>query len=829
MRQKLAILAITLSMALALATGCTTESKFVGPAEPGAPGEPKDVGGADIDTPDSAFEDVASEDDALEDVQEPAPESLSDYQRCFSDGDCSSGMGSCVKEVALNRVDASGATSVAIAAIFESLEEDEGVCTVVCTDSPAACDALSGEASSAAHTCQLIVEGERPYPASAPAFPFDDALNPAEQAAGQIFGAICRPPFELNPAVDAAFCATCEGGTDSCGADAICWSLLHQARAQTGETGTCLRTCDADNACALGFVCDIQDSDAQGYCRPVLDTCTVCRDLDGDGFGTGRCGDETRPVTPDDCDDRNPTAYFDPDNMAHAFPASCGVHDLNCNGQSDDLEQIGDMNFGSEHCASCYDVCAGEVTHGELACRNLGDLENPAPTCTTQCERDAHGNLLFADCDGDISNGCEVAVDDPSRQYYRDLDGDGYGDPNDVIFACDPSVVPAGYVDNALDCNDNSSAAHGGPNPPAEICDGIDNDCNGLIDDADPGVTDLQAFYRDNDGDGFGSSSEANTTYACQARTGYTAIGGDCNDTQPHINPGAPDLSCNNEDTNCDGIVDNAFPQKGNTCTVGLGVCQNTGALICNASQNNTTCSAQPGTPQMEVCDGLDNSCTGTIDNGCPHTGSTIHGSGARIVRGGFGDNDYAETGSIDREIICADNELLVGVEVYVNTKYDDIQAIDLRCQDLSVTQASATTYQYSSGRPAGNWVRRTGIGYRSLGAWENYTCPAGSAIRMMQGTHDNHVSSLRFTCYNYKLPTEPGPTAATSSITTDRSTGSVSFGNAQGSSHGPYSCLSDEAAVGLRMSGRSTPRSSGSDGLTKLDLICKKLDFGRR
>jgi len=63
---------------------------------------------------------------------------------------------------------------------------------------------------------------------------------------------------------------------------------------------------------------------------------------------------------------------------------------------------------------------------------------------------------------------------------YRDLDGDGYGDAANMTFTCD-GAPPAGYVANPSDCNDASAAAHPGA---AEICDGLDNDCNDQTDDA---------------------------------------------------------------------------------------------------------------------------------------------------------------------------------------------------------------------------------------------------------------------------------------------------------------------------------------------------------
>jgi hypothetical protein len=66
------------------------------------------------------------------------------------------------------------------------------------------------------------------------------------------------------------------------------------------------------------------------------------------------------------------------------------------------------------------------------------------------------------------------------RLVYNDADGDGFGDPGQSSPSCDGSA-PAGYVADFTDCNDAAANAHPGA---AEICDGFDNDCNGLVDDS---------------------------------------------------------------------------------------------------------------------------------------------------------------------------------------------------------------------------------------------------------------------------------------------------------------------------------------------------------
>jgi hypothetical protein len=87
---------------------------------------------------------------------------------------------------------------------------------------------------------------------------------------------------------------------------------------------------------------------------------------------------------------------------------------------------------------------------------------------------------------------------------------------------------------SAIDCNDNNP----GINPAAtEVCDGIDNNCNNLIDDADPGIdpNSTATWFRDADGDGFGNPAQS--VVACSQPSGYVLNNSDCDDTNPSINP----------------------------------------------------------------------------------------------------------------------------------------------------------------------------------------------------------------------------------------------------------------------------------------------------
>ena len=109
-------------------------------------------------------------------------------------------------------------------------------------------------------------------------------------------------------------------------------------------------------------------------------------------------------------------------------------------------------------------------------------------------------------CDG-LDNNCDGNVDEGvTTTIYVDADGDGYGNENLSEEACG---ISSGYSPNGTDCDDINNNVFPGND---EQCDGIDNDCNDVIDDDDPNLDLLTAttFYADNDGDGFGDITQHN-------------------------------------------------------------------------------------------------------------------------------------------------------------------------------------------------------------------------------------------------------------------------------------------------------------------------------
>ncbi len=130
------------------------------------------------------------------------------------------------------------------------------------------------------------------------------------------------------------------------------------------------------------------------------------------------------------------------------------------------------------------------------------------------------------------------------RVWYRDADGDARGTATDSRAAC---AMPSGFVLNADDCDDAAVTTYLNA---AELCNGVDDDCNGVIDN---GLA-LQSFYADVDGDGHGAVSAM--VRACAAPPGRVASSDDCDDNNAARSPSAPELCEDGIDNDCDTFAD---------------------------------------------------------------------------------------------------------------------------------------------------------------------------------------------------------------------------------------------------------------------------------
>ncbi len=317
--------------------------------------------------------------------------------------------------------------------------------------------------------------------------------------------------------------------------------------------------------------------------KPTEDE-VVLEDADGDGY----FGDE-------DCDDQNAQIHAGVEEI-------CDGIDNNCNGEIDEgvlttfyIDEDGD-GFGDPDIS------------GEYCSRPEGYVPSASDCDDTNPEVFVGNN---ESCDG-IDNNCNDEIDEGvGNVYFTDLDGDGFGDSDNTILMCGLSE---GYSSADGDCDDNNAEVY----PDAEeLCDGLDNNCDGVADDAN-----LQIWYQDVDGDGYGLEESAVET--CLEMPGYVTQGGDCDDNQVSISPAAQEI-CDGVDNNCDGIfdddavdrlmwyqdVDGDFYGDDNTS---LESCiQPFGYVGQGGDCDDSTSQVYPNA--AEVCDGLDNDCDGLTDD----------------------------------------------------------------------------------------------------------------------------------------------------------------------------------------------------------------------
>jgi hypothetical protein len=295
-------------------------------------------------------------------------------------------------------------------------------------------------------------------------------------------------------------------------------------------------------------------------CNGVDDDCNGKID-DGGSLSAANCNCYWTFTTPADVPGRK------------ALPETCNAKDDNCNGQIDDgLGTIPSDNIQGACSDNVKECLVNPAKPWEkIWLDSSSNYEPLAETC----------NGLDDNCDGQTDEGVQTT-------FYQDSDSDGFGNVLVTQLAC---VAPAGYVANNGDCNDGNAAIHPGA---SEICNGFDDDCNGATAD---GASEAW----------FGAACDGVDTDLCQEGT-YQCIGDQvCSDTT-----GNNVESCNGFDDDCDGVLDGS-ESLSQPCGVDIGECA-FGTETCTDLGGWTGCTAVG--PATEVCDGNDNDCDGSADNG---------------------------------------------------------------------------------------------------------------------------------------------------------------------------------------------------------------------
>ena len=271
-------------------------------------------------------------------------------------------------------------------------------------------------------------------------------------------------------------------------------------------------------------------------------------------------------------------------------------------------------------------------------CRDAGAAEEPYDGLDNDCDPrtpdddlDGDGFPAEEDCDDanasvnpDATEVCNGVDDDCSGQaddavgwaFHADEDGDGYGDPATEELSCEGNP---GWVSDDSDCDDSDPAVNVAAD---ELCDGVDNDCDGDVDE--DSAVDAGTWYADEDGDGYGGEDSSR---ACEAATGFVGQDGDCEDQDASVNPGADEL-CNGVDDDCDGSVDRDaldaptwyidYDSDGyGSSTYSLEQCDQPDGYVAEDTDCDDT-NADVSPLGAEVCNEIDDDCDALVDDDDP-------------------------------------------------------------------------------------------------------------------------------------------------------------------------------------------------------------------
>jgi hypothetical protein len=389
---------------------------------------------------------------------------------------------------------------------------------------------------------------------------------------------------------DAALCIDTRDGT---GPKSACMPIRVDAISCPAGTVDLDKNPTNGCECSIGAeACDGLDNDCNG----------LTDDIDEDQDGSSACG----PVASRDCNDQSP-------NVHPGAPEACNGLDDNCSGAVDEgltqrtfyQDGDGDSYGGTTALLACAAPLGFVVTGGDCNDAVLAIRPGAVEVC----------NGVDDDCDNAVDEGLESA-------WFLDNDTDGFGGAV-VAQAC---TAPTGYVAASGDCNDFDQAVF----PRAtEVCNGVDDNCAGGIDEGFP----RRPYYLDQDGDGVGGNTAIQD---CRAPTRYVTSTGDCNDFNPTVKPGATE-TCNEVDDDCDGAIDDGVPRltwfldgdgdgfapAGASTRTACGA--STGWVLARDFNGDGStdwdCDGSDATVYPganEVCgDGRDNSCSGKPDRVC--------------------------------------------------------------------------------------------------------------------------------------------------------------------------------------------------------------------